>query len=173
MGELKEYIRKRQLHRHSFRGKTALRPLKDMRTAIVLLDVSRTGRLLDFRDRVCEWFFANGIRTRFFYLDFRKPQKNMVQLSAPADTLTLRHLSCFTRTPDLRKFNPEFLRSCDLFVSFVSEESYPLLFLSVAVPASFKIGSVNDPAYPYDLIIPASDPVDMFVCMKDILLKIS
>lgn len=173
MGNLKEYIRARELGRHSYQGKTALRPLKEMRTAMILLDVSSTSRLLDFRDSLYGWFFARGIRTRFFYLDFRKPQKNMVQLSPPADTLTLRHLSWFARVPDLQKFNPEFLRPCDLFISFVSEDSYPLRFLSAAVPASFKIGSVGGPDYPYDLMIPASDPADMFACMKDILLKIS
>nr|MCR4565010.1 hypothetical protein [Bacteroidales bacterium] len=77
MGKLKEYLRRRQLNRHSYQGKTALCPLKEMHTAIVLLGVEHTDNLLKFRDELYQWFFGNGIRARFFYMDFRKVTKNM------------------------------------------------------------------------------------------------
>lgn len=173
MGILKEYLRKRQLNRHSYKGKTGLRPIEGLRSATVLLDVSQTPHLLEFRDGLHDWFFRKGIRPRFFYLDFRKPTKNMLLYSTPTETFFLKDLSWFTQTPDLAKAHSDFLSPCDLFVSFVSTESYPLRFLSAAIPASFKIGAVSDASYPYDLIIPASDPDEMFVCLKDILSKIS
>ncbi|MBP5538487.1 MAG: hypothetical protein J6X69_01425 [Bacteroidales bacterium] len=173
MGILKEYLRKRQLNRHSYKGKTALRAIEGLRSATVLLDVSQTPHLLEFRDNLHDWFFRKGIRVRFFYLDFRKPGKNLLQLSTPAETIFLKNLSWFTQTPDLAGSNPDFLKPCDLFVSFVSTESYPLRFLSAAIPSSFKIGAVSDASYPYDLMIPASNPDEMFACLKDILSKIS
>ena len=173
MGKLKEYLRSRQLNRHSYKGKTAFRSIEGMKSATVLLDVAQTPRLLEFRDNLHNWFFHKGIRTRFFYLDFRKPSKNRLMLSTPAETFFLKDLSWYTQTPDMAKCNSDFLRPCDLFVSFVSAESYPLLFLSAAIPSSFKIGAVSDPSYPYDLIIPASDPDEMLACLKDILSKIS
>lgn len=173
MGILKEYLRKRQMNRHSYKGKTALRSIEGLRSATVLLDVAQTPRLLEFRDKLYEWFFLNGIHARFFYLDFRKPKKNMLMLSAPTDTFTLKNLSWFTKMPKLKECNPDFFLPCDLFVSFVSTESYPLRFLSAAIPSSFKIGAVSDASYPYDLMIPASNPDEMLVCLKDILSKIS
>ena len=173
MGNLKEYLRARQLNRHSYKEKTAFRAIEGMKSATILLDVSQTPHLLEFRDKLHDWFFRKGIRARFFYLDFRKPSKNILQLSTPAETFYLKDLSWFTQTPDLAKCNADFLHSCDLFVSFVGTEGYPLRFLSAAVPASFKIGAVSDPNYPYDLIIPASDPDEMFAFLKDILSKIS
>lgn len=173
MGILKEYLRKRQMNRHSYKGKTALRPIEGLRSATVLLDVTQTPHLLEFRDGLHDWFFRRGIRAHFFYLDFRKPGKNMLLYSTPAETFFLKNLSWFTRTPDLAKCHSDFLKPCDLFVSFVNTESYPLRFLSAAIPASFKIGAVSDASYPYDLIIPANHPDEMFACLKDILSKIS
>ncbi len=173
MGILKEYLRKRQLKRHSYQGKTGLRSIEGLKSATVLLDVSQTPHLLEFRDNLHDWFFRKGIRASFFYVDFRKPSKNRMMLSTPAETFFLKNLSWYTQTPDMAKCNSGFLRPCDLFVSFVSTESYPLLFLSAAIPSSFKIGAVSDPGYPYDLIIPASDPDEMLACLKDILSKIS
>ena len=173
MGNLKEYLRKRQLNRYSYKGKTGLRPIAGLRTATVLLDVTQTPHLLEFRDRLHDWFFRQGIRASFYYLDFRKPSKNLLLYSTPAETIFLKNLSWFTQTPDLKKCNAGILRPCDLFISFVSTESYPLLFLSAAVPASFKIGAVSDADYPCDLIIPASDPDEMLACLKDILSKMS
>ena len=173
MGNLKEYLRKRQLNRHSYKGRTALRSIAGMRSATVLLDVTQTPHLLEFRDCLHDWLFRQGIRVSFYYLDFRKPNKNMLLYSTPAETLFLKNLSWYTQTPDLKKCHAGLFKSCDLFVSFVSTESYPLLFLSAAIPASFKIGAVSDADYPYDLIIPASDPGEMLACLKDILAKIS
>lgn len=173
MGNFKEYLRRRQLNRHSYKGKTGLRSIEGLKTATVLLDVTQTPRLLEFRDKLYEWFFLKGIHARFFYIDFRKPKKNMLLVSAPADTFSLKTLSWYTQTPKLKECNPAYFQPCDLFVSFVSTESFPLLFLSAAIPASFKIGAVSDASYPYDLIIPASDPDEMLACLKDILSKIS
>ena len=93
MGILKEYLRKRQLNRHSYKGKTALRAIEGLRSATVLLDVSQTPHLLEFRDNLHDWFFRKGIRVRFFYLDFRKPGKNLLQLSTPAETIFLSSAS--------------------------------------------------------------------------------
>lgn len=173
MGNLKEYLRARQLKRHSYKGKTSLRPIEGLRSATVLLDVSQTPHMLEFRDNLHDWFFRKGIRATFYYLDFRKPSKDRLALSTPAETFGLKDLSWFTQTPDLKKCNSGFLYPCDLFVSFVGTESYPLRFLSAAIPASFKIGAVNDTSYPYDLIIPASNPGEMLAFLKDILSKIS
>ncbi len=172
MDKLKEYLRRRLLRRCSWKGTTGLRPLKGMKTATVLLDVSQEGSA-EFRTRVKNWFLSRGIRASLFYFDFRKPSKDAKPLSPTGDTLTLRQLSCYTKRPLLDKFNKSFFSECNIFVSFVENDSFALKYMSAAVPASFKIGAVGGEAYPYDLVVSAHSPDEMLNCMEDILSKIS
>lgn len=172
MGKLKEYIRKKLLARHAFKGKTALSSIKGMKKATVLLDVTQDD-LFPFREAVYEYFKENGIAPSFYYFDFRKREKDMAQLSAPADTISRKQLSCCTGKPSLKSFNPLFFKQSDIFVSFVREESYALKYICSIAPASFKVGAIDDPECRYDLVIAAEDNNAMLACMKDILPKIS
>ena len=172
MDKLKEYLRKRLLRRCSWKGQTGLRPLKGMKTATVLLDVSREGSAT-FRTRIKNWFLSRGIRASIFYIDFRPRSKGAEPLSPAGDTLTLQQLGCYTKKPLLGGFNQAFFSPCDIFVSFVKQDTFALKYMSAAVPASFKIGATGTEGYPYDLVVSAGTQEEMLNCMEDILSKIS
>ena len=172
MSKFKEYIRRYLLSKHAYKGKTALSSLKGMRTATILLDVCEDDLFL-FKEMIYAYFKEQGIATSFYYFDFRKKEKNMAQLSAPADTITRKQLSCYTGRPNMKSMNPLFFQKSDIFISFIREDSYALKYFSSIAPASFKIGALEGEQYCYDLVVAAEDNKQMFACMKDILAKIS
>ena len=172
MLNLKEYLRRRILDRVSYKGPTGLTPLKGMKHATILLDTS-TPRILEFQESLRKFFDPYGIACAFYYLNLGKEETPAPQFSLPASTLSRKQLSRYTKRPQLDRFNPAFFKKCDLFISFSRDDVFAHKYLSVAIPADFKVGPFDDPGYKFNLVLFASDAPSMLSCVKDMLTKIS
>lgn len=143
------YIRKRKIRKAAYQGAIGMTPLSAIKSAAVLLDVEDA----DFeacQKMLSEFFSAYGISLRIFYTDFRKMSKDELLTTSVETTLT-RHRLGLLGFPDNVFMNE--LGDCDLFINLSHNLCHAVRMISVAMPASFKLGVEDFPESQYCMVI--------------------
>ncbi|MBQ0043718.1 MAG: hypothetical protein KBT05_01700 [Bacteroidales bacterium] len=167
---LKEFMRRRAIRKCPRQVDTGLLPLKDIHTAIVILNVEDQEHNACKED-VMAFFRAHGIKSEIFFFDFRKIEKNELLLTSIQNTVLRKDLNWYGM-PNQEKI-ALLQRECDLLISLVDTSHFANIYSALCVKAKFKIGCYQDDSKVFDMVISGSDnPRKIFAGMKEILLTI-
>lgn len=161
---IKRFFRKKALKKYASTVPTGILPLKDIKTAVALIDVEDQS-FDSCKESIISFYRENGIKGEIFFLDFRKISSNERLITSITNTLLKKDFSWFGRLCDektalLNASNP------DVFISLVSSDGFPLEFIASASKARFKIGRTQLPGGVFDLVI--SEPEGTSLPQTDI-----
>lgn len=152
---LTELLRRVELKKHSSAVATGFIPLKDIRTALVILD-GTDPRCLASRDAMEAFLRGYKIDPSFIFIDLRKRKKG-VTVYASGDGLISRRYVNFFGMPRMKKKGHLFSSDFDLLINLRDSDDYTGNFISAAARARFKIGTRAYPGNPFDLTVTAGD----------------
>lgn len=159
---LKNSFRRRSLRRHACNEPTGILPLGEVRTVAVILDAADPS-FEDCRQALRAFFSEHKMKGDLFITgtDDNNRKKEQNWFGQPSAQI-ISHLR------DMR---------ADLCISLLRDASFPVEFMVKCTPARFKIGRVQLPGSPFDLVV--SDPsgqalsqLDSFRSIRQMLEKI-
>lgn len=145
-----DIFRKRKIKKFLSDVPTGLRPLREISTVNVIIDVEEPGFDL-LKEDILAWGRANSLKVNIYFFDFRKLKKGE-QLLTSIDKTFLRKELSWIGTPSLGKAAPMFMEESDLFISLIDNGDFPIDFISKCVKARFKIGRYAYDGDVYDMI---------------------
>ncbi len=152
-----ELIRNRIIRKQAYNGPTGMLPLSSIRRATVLLDVEDAD-YEECKKRVGEFFGARGIEVRLLFLLNRKMARDEILTTCVQTTLT-RHRLTLLGLPDseyMRVIKGEPGAVPDgLFLNAAYSDQPAVRMIAAAIPARFKVGVLDYPLSPYNLVVHA------------------
>ena len=138
---LKNSFRRRSLRRHACNEPTGILPLGEVRTIAVILDAADPS-FEDCRQALQAFFSEHKMKGDLFITgtDDKNRKKERNWFGQPSREI-------ISRLQDMR---------ADLCISLLRDASFPVEFMVKCTPARFKIGRVQLPGSPFDLVV--SDP---------------
>ncbi len=146
-----KFFRRRKLARHASDVPTGLLPLKQIRTAAVLMDVDNPEYDV-LKEKILNWFKVNGIKGEIWYIDFRKLDKSTLLLTSIQTTIIRKELN-WLGAPPMEKIRPLLEETTDLFISLTDKNYFTNILLSKCSRARFKIGRLQLDGETYDMVI--------------------
>jgi hypothetical protein len=151
-----DFLRNRALKKHRSQVRTNITPLKDIRTAVTVIDVEDTS-FDNCKKDIMAFYRDNGIKGEIFFFDFRKIGDAERLITSITTTILKKDLNWFGK-PSREKVSLMLDGEPDLFISLLPSTDFPLEFMATASRAHFKIGRVQLPGNTFDLVF--KDPED-------------
>lgn len=147
---LKNSFRRRSLRRHACNEPTGILPLGEVRTVAVILDAADPS-FEDCRQALRAFFSEHKMKGDLFITgtDDNNRKKECNWFGQPSREI-------ISRLRDMR---------ADLCISLLRDASFPVEFMVKCTPARFKIGRVQLPGSPFDLVV--SDPAGQALSQLD------
>ena len=149
------FLRRRRIRKYSRAIPTSLKPLSDVKTANVVIDVEE-AEWDSLKEEILAWGRSNGIKVSVYFFDFRKLAKNELLLTSIQTTIARRDLD-WIGMPDISKASGLIEEQSDLFISLINNGDFPIDFMSKCSAAGFKIGRKAYPGHCYDLVLSGKD----------------
>lgn len=152
---LKSWFRNLRMKKYSSKRPTGLLPLRDIHTALALLDGTEPD-CLRYSDRIEAFMQKYGIAVSFIFLDFRKIGKNTVVYACGREVMNRADIDWLGIPKGIAKWRKKSVLlkpETDLFISFIGSDDFTSRFISSAVRAGFKIGVSTYQGNPFDLVI--------------------
>ena len=176
-GLIKNFIRKKRIAKYSSDVPTALLPMSQIRSAIVVIDVEEPG-FDELKEDILAWGRATGVKVNLYFFDFRRLGKDELLLTSIQTTILRKELD-WTDAPDVKKVTHLLEEQSDLFISMIDNGDFPIEFLSKCAKARFKIGRCGFEGHAYDMVISGSPTEDLisdsrkiFAAVKEFLTKV-
>lgn len=148
---LKIWLRNARLKKFSDKGPTGLLPLRNIRTAIVLVDGTEPG-CRGYADRIGAFLKGNRIEVSFIYIDLRKISKGVEAFVEGENVISRKDVTWFGM-PRMKRKGVLFLKEADLLVNLRDSDDFTGDFISKTVKARFRIGACAYKGNPFDLVI--------------------
>ena len=170
-------FRKRKIKKFLSDVPTGIRPLRDISTVNVIIDVEEPG-FDKLREDILSWGRQNGLKVNIYFFDFRRLGKEELLLTSINTTILRKELD-WIGTPEFSKVGALMYEPSDLLISMIDNGDFPIEFLSKCAKARFKIGRCGFPGHSYDMVISGnptedlrSDARHIFAAIKEFLTKI-
>ena len=172
-----DVFRKRKIKKFLSDVPTGLRPLREISTVNVIIDVEEPGFDV-LKEDILAWGRQNGVKVNIFFFDFRKLGKDELLLTSIQTTIIKRELD-WLGTPNVLKLTSLLEEKSDLLISMIDNGEFPIEFLSKCSKARFKIGRCPFEGHVYDMIILGNPTEDLrsdarriFAAMTDFIKRI-
>ncbi len=153
---LTELIRKSRLRKYGSRVRTGFVPLKNIRSALVILDGTEPD-CIQCRKKMESFLKRNGVAVSFIYIDLRKKSgKSGFCVSGP-EVLGRRDINAYG-IPRMKRKGALFTGDADLLINLRDDADFTGDFISKVCKARFKIGTNAYPGNPFDLVITGRQP---------------
>ena len=133
-----DVFRKRKIKKFLSDVPTGLRPLREISTVNVIIDVEEPGFDV-LKEDILAWGRANSLKVNIYFFDFRRLGKEELLLTSINTTILKKELD-WVGMPDLSKIAPLMDEPSDLFISMVDNGNFPIDFVTRCTKARFKIG---------------------------------
>ena len=177
LDSIKNFFRQRALRKFISTEPTSLLPLSQIKTANVIIDVEEPGFDI-LKEEILAWGRSTGIDVSIYFFDFRKLGKDELLLTSINTTIIQKELNWYDM-PSPMKVGMLFRETSDLFISRISNDAFPIEFVSKCAKARFKIGRYPFEGHAYDMIMAGSevaelrsDSREIFAAITDFLKKI-
>lgn len=147
---IKNFFRRRAVRKYSRAVETGILPLSEISSAHFIIDVEEAEWDM-LKEDILSWGRATGIKTAIYFFDFRKLNKNELLLTSIQTTIARKDLNWYGM-PSLDKVAGLIEDSCDMLVSLVDTDDFPIDFVSRCSSARFKIGRKAYPGHCFDII---------------------
>lgn len=147
---VKNFFRKRKIRKLSKAVPTGLRPLSDISTINVIINVEEVGYDV-LKEVILAWGRSLGKKLNIYYFDFRKLGKNELLLTSIQTTVARNDLNWFGM-PEYNKVSALIEEPSDLLISLVDNADFPIDFISKCSAARFKIGRRAYPGHCFDMV---------------------
>lgn len=147
---VKNFFRGRKIRKLSRAVRTGLRPLSDISSVNVIIDVEEVGYDI-LKEEIIVWGKALGKNLNIYYFDFRKLGKNELLLTSIQTTVARNDLNWFDM-PEYSKVAALIEEPSDLLISLVDNSDFPIDFVSKCSAARFKIGRKAYPGHCFDMV---------------------
>lgn len=158
-GLIKNFIRKKRIAKYSSDVPTALLPMSQIRSAIVVIDVEEPG-FDELKEDILAWGRATGVKVNLYFFDFRRLGKDELLLTSITNTLLRKELD-WVGMPDPGKIAPLLEEQSDLFISMVDNSNFPIDFLTRCTKARFKIGRHDYDGHPFNMVLTGGETADL------------
>lgn len=152
-------FRKRKIKKFLSDVPTGLRPLREISTVNVIVDVEEPGFDV-LKEDILAWGRMNSLKVNIYFFDFRKLGQEELLLTSITTTIIKKELD-WLGTPDLGKLSGLLEEPSDLFISLIENGSFPIEFVSRCAKARFKIGRCPFQGHAYDMVISGSPTEDL------------
>ena len=152
-------FRKRRIKKFLSDVPTGLRPLREISTVNVIIDVEEPGFDV-LKEDILIWGRANSLKVNIYFFDFRKLGQEELLLTSITTTIIKKELD-WLGTPDMSKISALMEEPSDLFISLIENGNFPIEFVSKCAKARFKIGRMHFPDHSYDMVISGSPTEDL------------
>ena len=170
-------FRKRKIKKFLSDVPTGIRPLRDISTVNVIIDVEEPG-FDKLREDILSWGRQNGLKVNIYFFDFRRLGKEELLLTSINTTILRKELD-WIGTPEFSKVGALMYEPSDLLISMIDNGDFPIEFISKCAKARFKIGRRAFPGHVYDMVISGTQTADLrsdsrkiFASMTEFLTKI-
>lgn len=170
-------FRKRKIKKFLSDVPTGLRPLREISTVNVIIDVEEPGFDV-LKEDILAWGRANSLKVNIYFFDFRRLGKEELLLTSINTTILKKELD-WMGTPEFSKVGALMYEPSDLLISLVDNGDFPIEFLSKCSKARFKIGRCPFEGHAYDMIILGNPTEDLrsdarriFAAMTDFIRRI-
>ncbi len=147
---IKNSFRKKALSRNRSGVPTSMLPLREVRTAAVVIDAEDTS--FDACKQAVQAFCReNGIKAEIFFFDFSRVGSSDRLMTSVTNTILAKDLNWYGKpSPEKMKL----LADCapDMFVSLVDNAAFPIHFMAACCPARFKVGRKQLPGNVFDMV---------------------
>jgi hypothetical protein len=147
---VKNFFRRRKIRKLSRAVPTGLRPLDEISTINVVINVEEVG-YDTLKEEILAWGKSIGKKVDIYYFDFRKLGKNELLLTSIQTTVSKNDLNWFG-IPEYGKVSALIEEPSDLLVSLVDNSDFPIDFVAKCSAARFKIGRRAYPGHCYDIV---------------------
>ena len=154
-----DVFRKRKIKKFLSDVPTGLRPLREISTVNVIIDVEEPGFDV-LKEDILAWGRANSLKVNIYFFDFRRLGKEELLLTSINTTILKKELD-WMGTPEFSKVGSLTYEPSDLLISLIDNGDYPIEFISKCAKARFKIGRCGFPGHVYDMVISGSQTADL------------
>ena len=151
---LENIVRKQKLKKNASPVKTGFRPITEVRSVAVILDVEDPS-YDRCKDQVLIYFRNSGVkRVDIYYCDFRKVGKQELLLTSIQNTILKKNLTWYgaPRKSDFSALFEDEGSNYDMLVNLVDKEDYTVEFIAKCSTAKFKIGIRQFDSRPFDFV---------------------
>ncbi|MBQ6709953.1 MAG: hypothetical protein IJ271_06450 [Bacteroidales bacterium] len=152
-------FRKRKIKKFLSDVPTGIRPLRDISTVNVIIDVEEPG-FDKLREDILSWGRQNGLKVNIYFFDFRRLGKEELLLTSINTTILRKELD-WIGTPEFSKVGALMYEPSDLLISMIDNGDFPIEFLSKCSKARFKIGRCPFEGHAYDMVIVGNPTEDL------------
>ena len=152
-------FRKRKIKKFLSDVPTGLRPLREISTVNVIVDVEEPGFDV-LKEDILAWGRMNSLKVNIYFFDFRRLGKEELLLTSINTTILKKELD-WMGTPEFSKVGALMYEPSDLLISLIDNGDYPIEFLSKCSKARFKIGRYPFEGHAFDMIIVGNPTEDL------------
>lgn len=173
-----DFLRNNSLKKHSSKIRTSLTPLREIKTAVTVIDVEDTS-FNACKNAVTVFYREFNIKGDIFYFDFRKLSDEERLITSITNTVLKKDLNFFGR-PSKEKMSLLLDARPDLFISLINKDDYPIQYMASCCEARYKVGRKQLPGDVFDLVFsdqtdPESNALpeeEVFKSMRELMMKI-
>lgn len=154
-----DIFRKRKIKKFLSDVPTGLRPLREISTVNVIIDVEEPGFDV-LKEDILAWGRANSLKVNIYFFDFRRLGKEELLLTSINTTILKKELD-WMGTPEFSKVGALMYEPSDLLISLIDNGDYPIEFLSKCSKAKFKIGRYGFDGHVYDMVFTGNPTEDL------------
>ena len=147
---IKNFFRRRKIRKYNRAVPTGLRPLSEISTINVIIDVEEVGYDA-LKEEILSWGKSIGKKVAIYYFDFRKLGKNELLLTSIQTTVARKDLNWFGM-PAYDQVASLIEEPGDLLISLIDNGDFPVDFVTRCSASRFKIGRRAYPGHCFDLI---------------------
>lgn len=148
---LKMLFRRRCLKKHSSDTSAAMIPLTAVKKATILID-AQDPSCLKCEKEVSSYFRKHDVIPEIIFIDTKRYRKGENPVTAPEKTISRKRLNWFGR-PDKNMLSAIEANGSDLFISLADRTDFPVMLISSASRARFKIGCKSAGKDPFSIIL--------------------
>lgn len=163
---LKEFFQRRGLRKGASKLPTGLIPLREVRSAVVIIDVEDTS-FSDCKEAVLSFFKDRKIKGDIFFFDFRKLSREERLITSITTTILRRDLGWYGK-PRKEKVDLMLKGEPDMFISLIAQPSYALEYMASCSRARFKAGRSDAPVFDLVLRDTPEKPLSEFEAFQEI-----
>lgn len=145
-----DYLRRRSLKRNCSKLGTGILPMKDIRTAIVFIDVEAPS-FDACKNAILAFYRENGIKGEIIYFDFRKLDDAERLFTSITNTLLKKDINFYGK-PSNEKLKLLLEYKPDLLISLINKDDFPIGFMARCIEARFKIGRRQFEGDTFDIV---------------------
>ena len=154
-----DVFRKRKIKKFLSDVPTGLRPLREISTVNVIIDVEEVGYDV-LKESILSWGRSLGLKVNIYFFDFRKLGKDEILMTTIDKTLLRKGLD-WLGTPNVAKLTSLLEDKSDLLISMVDNGDFPIEFLSKCAKARFKVGRRAFNGHVFDMVVSSSSGEDL------------